>query len=297
MSSNASGVVLRPRGGFSLAAAAAFAEGFPGTIASRAGDELRFAWAIDGDWRTAQVALRQTPRTVRGQLRHVSPTATRQAREDVERILCLDVDGAGFAALARDDRVVAALQARYPGLRPVLFYTPYEAASWTIIGHRIRMTQAASIRERLAAELGHRGAFPGPAALRRLSGSQPGLTAQKVEQLRTLADAALEGALGRARLRALGAERAFEELQQLPGIGPFSAELTWVRGVGDPDRMPTHERRLEMAIRAAYGLADHADPTAPSEHWRPYRAWVALLLRQWLADGSPDLGVSPHAGF
>ena len=58
----------------------------------------------------------------------------------------LDVDGTGFAALGERDRVVRALQRRFPGLRPVLFYTPYEAAAWAIIGQRIRMTQAATIK-------------------------------------------------------------------------------------------------------------------------------------------------------
>jgi hypothetical protein len=25
--------------------------------------------------------------------------------------------------------------------------------------------------------------------------------------------------------------------------------------------------------------------------WRPFRSWVALLLRRWWEDGAPDLGV------
>ena len=279
-------LVLRPRGEFSLQAAATFAVGFPGTIAGRGGEELRFTWAVDDDWHTAGVTLHQTARTVQGELDHAPGVTAQRAREDVERILCLDVDGSGFADVGRRDRVVAALQRRSPGLRPVLFYTPYEAATWTIIGHRIQMTQAARVRERLAAELGTRGAFPSPAELRRITGPQPGLTEQKVERLRAVADAALEGALGRTRLRALGADAALAELRALPGIGPFSAELVWVRGVGDPDRMPTHEKRLDGAIRAAYRLDEDADLTPISEAWRPYRAWVALLLRQWLADGA-----------
>ena len=51
------------------------------------------------------------------------------AARDLEQRLCLDVDAAGFAALGRHDRVVGALQRRFPGLRPFLFYTPYEAAA------------------------------------------------------------------------------------------------------------------------------------------------------------------------
>lgn len=69
-------------------------------------------------------------------------------RRQVERILSLDVDGAGFPALGDRDRVVGDLQRRYPGLRPVQFHTPYEAAVWAIIGHSTQMTQAATIKAR-----------------------------------------------------------------------------------------------------------------------------------------------------
>lgn len=118
-------IAFRPRGSFSLAAAATFAESFPGTTADHDEGELRFAWAVDEDWRTARVTLHQTAKTIRGELVGVPEDTAPRAREDVERVLCLDVDGERFAALGRRDPVVGALQQRYPGLRPVLCYTGY----------------------------------------------------------------------------------------------------------------------------------------------------------------------------
>jgi DNA-3-methyladenine glycosylase II len=50
-------------------------------------------------------------------------------RDQVARILSLDVDGSGFPAVGRRDPVVGGLQARWPGLRPVGFFSPYEAAA------------------------------------------------------------------------------------------------------------------------------------------------------------------------
>jgi DNA-3-methyladenine glycosylase II len=277
---------LRPQGPFSLAAAAAFAEGFPGTEAEqRAAGELRFAWPVDDDWRTVAVALTQPApdETVHGTFEgDPPPDLAERAQREVERILSLDVDGRAFATLGERDPVVGALQRRFPGLRPVLFFSPYEAAAWTVIGHRIRMTQAAAVKQRLARELGEHGAFPAPARLAALEAPQRGLTERKVDQLRALGRAALEGALSRDRLRALGPDDAAQDLQRLPGIGPFSAELVLIRGVGDPDALPRHERRLARAARAAYDLPDGQDLEPLAEAWRPYRAWVALLLRAWL---------------
>jgi DNA-3-methyladenine glycosylase II len=78
-------------------------------------------------------------------------------------------------------------------LRLVLFYSLYEAAAWALLGHRIRIAQAARAKAKMAKELGPsveiRGeperAFPGPSSLMRL-GSSPGLFRRKVDNLRRL---------------------------------------------------------------------------------------------------------------
>jgi len=266
---------------FSLAASAEFAEGFPGTGTGAASPEqLSFAWALDGDWRTVHVVLSQHGRQIRGDIGGLpARELTDKARRDVSRILSLNVDSKGFSQLGRQDRVVAGLQNRFPGLRPVLFYTPYEAAAWSIIGQRIQMRQAAIIKQRLADEYGEQGAFPAPARLAELPEQQRGLTERKVDQLHQLAGAAQDGRLDRDRLRAMTYQDANDDLQRLPGIGPFSADLILARGMGAPDALPHSEKRLQAAARDAYGLPSDADIDGVAEGWRPYRSWVALLLR------------------
>lgn len=75
---------LHPRGAFSLAAAAEFAAGFPGTEVDRPEGEVRFAWAVDDDWRTVEVTVRQNGNAVRGELAGGPPSelarAARRAR-------------------------------------------------------------------------------------------------------------------------------------------------------------------------------------------------------------------------
>lgn len=267
--------------GFTLDAAAEFADGFPGTRTQQSRGELSVAWALDGDWRTVRVTLRHHGDEIYGEVdgAHPSRELTIAARRDLERILSLDVDGSGFTALGHRDEVVGGLQDQFPGLRPVLFFTPYEAAAWCVIGHRIRMSQAATVMQHLGDTLGEQGAFPSPAALSGLTAPVRGLSETKVTQLRELAGAALEGSLDRDRLRATDYDHAGTALRDLPGIGPFSAELIVIRGVGAPDALPHHEKRLLAATREAYHLPGDADITEVTQAWRPYRAWVALLLR------------------
>lgn len=78
----------------------------------------------------------------------------------------------------------------------------------------------------------------------------------------------------------------------LPGIGPFSAELVLIRGVGTTDILPTAEPRLLRAVARAYEL-DHEPDLAElgriAETWRPYRTWVAVLLRRMLEDETGEI--------
>ncbi|WP_031188278.1 MULTISPECIES: DNA-3-methyladenine glycosylase family protein [Streptomyces] len=212
-------------------------------------------------------------------------------RDQLARILSLDVDGSGFPGLAVGDPVVSRLMAEYPGLRPVCFHSPYEAAVWAVIGQRMRRTQAAAIKARLAERYGQRvrvagrdlHAFPTPPVLRSLT-RIPGLPDEKVARLRALAEAAETGELDAARLRAMPGDYALAMLRALPGIGPFSAELILIRGAGHPDVFPRHEPRLHASMADAYGLGaagseDVGRLAAIADRWRPYRSWVALLLR------------------
>jgi 3-methyladenine DNA glycosylase/8-oxoguanine DNA glycosylase len=185
----------------------------------------------------------------------------------VARILSLDVDGTGFPAIGQRDPVAGRLQQRYPGLRPVTFWSPYEVAAWTIIGQRIRITQAARIKAHMAQQLGepvalHTGrlaAFPAPARLAALDGF-PGLSDRKIQWLRSLAAAALDGRLDARRLRALPREQALAELRALPGIGGFSAELILLRGAGDPRPLP--QPRTSPATRHSTCLPPGRAPCA-----------------------------------
>jgi DNA-3-methyladenine glycosylase II len=48
--------------------------------------------------------------------------------------LSLDHDGAGWPAVGERDPVIARLQAQYNYLRPVCFYSSYEAATSFVLG-------------------------------------------------------------------------------------------------------------------------------------------------------------------
>jgi DNA-3-methyladenine glycosylase II len=314
---------LVPRGLFSLRASIRFLEGFtPAAYAGPASQEpasqepegaaLELAFCVEDSWQTVGVRVEQPGRDAGEVTAEIVSPAQPGAdlvagvRSQVERILSLDVDGSGFLAVGQRDPVVGEIQRRYPGLRPVGFWSPYEAAAWTIIGHRIRIRQAAGIKARMAEQLGEPvifggrvvHAFPSPQRLAGLD-AFPGLAGRKPEWLRSLAQAALDGQLDTARLRAMPHEEAMADLKKLPGIGEFSAGLTLLRGASDPDAVPGQEPRLARAVALAYGLPGPATPEQVvdiSEQWRPYRTWVTVLLRTRLEDETGEIAGRPdHA--
>jgi len=301
---------LTARGPFSLGASIRFLEGFtPAAFASAAGGPLELAFPVERIWQTAGVRVRQDGRLVTGEV--ISPPApgpelVAAISVQVARILSLDINGSGFSAIGERDPVIAGLQHSYPGLRPVGFWSPYEAAAWAVIGQRIRIRQAAAIKARIAQQIGEPvafgarivHAFPAPQRLAEL-GTFPGLSGRKPEWLRSLARAALDGRLDAARLRAIPPGQALTELRQLPGLGDFSAELVLLCGAGEPDHIPRHESRFARAVALAYDLRE--PPSAEqlqhlSENWKPYRTWVTLLLRTWLEDQTGEIAGMAHVG-
>lgn len=293
---------LQPVGDYRLGASVRFLEGFTpaGYEAGGELDLLRLAFVADGlseGDRYAGAYVYQDAGTV--VVETYGNAEAGRVRDQVARVLSLDVDRTGFAEIGERDPVVGELQRRYPGLRPVLFWSPYEAAAWAIIGNRVRIVQAARVKARMSRELGEtvrvRGqedhAFPGPSRLSELEDFQ-GLFGRKAEWLRALAGAAKEGRLDAPHLRSMSVGEALAELEELPGIGNFSAELILLRGAGEPDHLPTHEPRLARAVTLAYGLEHHPSVEGLreiSESWRPYRTWVTLLLRTMLEDETHEI--------
>jgi DNA-3-methyladenine glycosylase II len=274
-----------PRGPFSLEASAGF--GFGPTEPGSWDGLMRLAFCRDDFTGQAGVVLRQTGDAINATVTGDGEVSAVEAQ--CARILGLDQDATAWLAVGERDPVIAELQNRFPGLRPVQFHSPYEAACWSIIGARRQHRQAAAVLRRIGEEFGatfdlegeRLVAFPNPTRLLELETVQ-GLPIDRVPRLHAVAQAALDGRLDPARLAAMDVAAAMAELQELPGIGPFYATLIAVRACGATDALAVNEPRLLAAAAYHYGLP--APPTPPeftrlAEPWSPFRTWATVLLR------------------
>lgn len=158
---------LEPRGPFRLASAARFIAGWlpagqPGAAAD--GEAVvRLGFLVD-DWSGhAGVVLRQDDADGPVRISVVESTASDPARvrDQAARIVSLDHDGIGYAALGEREAAIGRLQRASDWLRPVIFHSPYEAACWAVISARIRQVAAGRVRDELSAEHGGRVTIEG----------------------------------------------------------------------------------------------------------------------------------------
>ncbi len=260
-------------GPWSLLTSRTFWEGFTPAALPAAGDRrLRTVFRVDADWSRAEVAVTQDGGTALVEV--TGDGDLDAARAQACRFLSLDVDARGWPDVGRRDPVIADAQQRLPGLRPCGFHSPYEAAAWAVLSQRLRIAAAAALRARLIAEHGDDGAFPAPGRLRALELDLPG---RKAEYLHAVAEAALDGRLDGAALRALDPDDAVRSVEEIKGLGPFAAELVVLRGANAPDALARHERRLDAEVVERYGAGRTVADVSPA--WRPFRTWAAVHLR------------------
>jgi DNA-3-methyladenine glycosylase II len=279
---------ITPSGPFSLMEAGMF--GFGQRHDTGWDGVLRLAFCLDGYTQQVGVAVSQdSAGDVHGGVSGPQRLDIDIVQRQVARVLSLDYDGTEFTSVGERDPVIGRLQAAAPGLRPPLFYSPYEAAAWCVLSARRPGRQMMAVRDRLSLAHGtvfdlagqQLAALPTPDRLLKIE-SFPGISPEKIQRLHGVAEAALTGRLDADHLLALGPEPATAQLQQIGGIGPFYSSLIVIRGTGFADVLPVSEPRALELISRLYDLDGPPTPAQIqeiAEPWRPLRTWAVVLIR------------------
>ena len=120
------------------------------------------------------------------------------------------------------------------------------------------------------------GRFPRPAQLLATKDSKlraAGLSARKIEYLKDLAARVSDGRLKLAQLPKLSDEQVIEQLDQVKGIGRWTAEMFLIFCLGRPDVLPVDDLGLRKAMQKAYSLAELPSPEIMrniAQSWKPY---------------------------
>lgn len=210
----------------------------------------------------------------------------------VQRMFDLDTDTTQIAAHLSRDTQLAALVARYPGLRIPTAFDPFEQAVRAIVGQQVTVKAAVTIVGRLVKRLGEPLAdaptegpgwlFPTPQAIAEANLDGIGMPGKRVATLQGFARALGDGSL--ALHADDGVDDLIERLCALPGIGPWTAQYIALRAFGVADAFPASDLGLLKArLWGSAGISARA-LTAQAEAWRPWRAYAAMYLWQSYAE-------------
>lgn len=109
---------------------------------------------------------------------------------------------------------------------------------------------------------------------------------QKARYVKEVA-AAMKAGLCKAELKAMGYEKAMEELVKIKGVGTWTANYTLLRCLGFGDAFPVKDVALQKAFQIQLGLDKKPkaeDLLIYQERWRPYCHYATLYLWRSLAD-------------
>lgn len=194
------------------------------------------------------------------------------------------------AALRKAEAYLAAadpaLAAAVAGPLPAEHYRrePFAALLRALIGQQLSTRAAASIAGRLLALTGEP---PTPQAVLAIDAAALracGLSAAKVRSVQAAARAVQEGALDLPALAAQAEADITAALTALPGVGPWTAHMVLMFGLGRLDVFAPADLGLRRAIQRLDGLTDLPSPAASlerAERWRPYRTVAAWQLWRW----------------
>jgi DNA-3-methyladenine glycosylase II len=225
----------------------------------------------------------------------------------VRRILGVEVDLTRFYHSASQVEWLDPLVRRMRGVRPPRYPTIWEACVNAIVFQQISLHAASAIMSRFIRGLSEPVEREGvrlyrfPSAEQFLSAPDSllrsaGLSAGKLATLRRVADARGAGVVDEAQLERLSSPDAAALLRSIKGIGPWTAVVILLRGLGRLDVFPTNDTSVARNLRlvggpAALDVETLLDTLGPDRGMLYYH----LLLGR-LESRGPSPAANPPAG-
>lgn len=232
------------------------------------------------------VALRDGTTDVDCRLWLADPRDRDAAIRACRDLLDLDADPSTITNALGDDPLLGPLVRADPGRRVPGHPDPHELAVRAVLGQQVSVAAARTLAGRLAAAHGEpiadpeggglSHAFPTAAALAEIDPESLAMPRSRARALLALTAALANGDL--TLEPGTDPTEADAALQDLPGIGPWTASYVRMRALGNRDVfLPT-----DLGVRhALQWLGEPSDPrsaAAAAEQWRPWRSYALMHL-------------------
>lgn len=223
-----------------------------------------------------------------------------EAQRLIAGMLDVQRDLAPLRALVAEDVTLSELAHRLAGMKPPRFLSLWDAFCQIVPFQLVSLSAAVATLNRFVTALGPRVDYGGsaywgiPAPARVLAADLSdlracGLSLAKAQTLRGLAERAIAGELEADDYDGLSDAEAVARLTRLPGIGPWSAQVALLRGMGRLSVFPAGDSGARRALRELLPASEQLDSDVGAlldrlGEWRGY-LYFMLLGRRLLAAG------------
>ena len=225
----------------------------------------------------------------------------KEASEAVEKCLGIKADLFRFYQFVSKDEKLNFLAERFCGLKPPRFPTVFEAFVNGVACQEISLNLGIILLNRLVSTYGKsiqakdtvNYSFPSPEDLSKLKTAdfrKLGFSHQKGLAIVELAQAIVAGQVDLEQTKVLNDMEALEQLFQLRGIGPWTADYILLRGLGRLNVFPADDvgghRNLQRWIKPLRKLS-YEETLKIVEQWKPYGGLIYfhLLLNRLSEEG------------
>jgi len=255
-----------------------------------AADAYRRSLQVDGQQCIVEVRADPAGDGLRVSCSAASDDVAATVRESARTVFDLDAPIAEIQSVLADDATLRALMKSHPGVRVPGAWDGFELTIRAILGQQISVKAATTIAGRIADRYGERldiadgsvtRLFPTAAKLARARFNNLGLVQSRIDTIRRVASATLQGDIRFDGSQSLPDLR--QSLLAIKGIGEWTTEYVCMRAMKDADAFPGSDLGLVSAI-APPARVTPKTLSQRAQGWRPWRAYAAMLL--WGSLGS-----------
>jgi AraC family transcriptional regulator, regulatory protein of adaptative response / DNA-3-methyladenine glycosylase II len=200
--------------------------------------------------------------------------------ERIRAMFDLSADWLDIARTLRSDPVLAQFVQAAPGLRVPGSWDGFELTVRAILGQQVSVASARAVAGRVVAQFGpsFSGAanltrlFPTPEILAEADLTKAGVTSPRARTIQALARAVCEKKINFEGV--VECESFLTLLQEISGIGKWTAQYVAMRALGETDAFPAGDAALLRALT----VASPQELELRSEAWRPWRAYATMYL-------------------
>ncbi len=217
----------------------------------------------------------------------------KKAESAVTNLFSLNLDLKPFYETVRDDKIMAQLTRELLGLKNPTTPTVFEALVDSIVEQQISLKVANSLEHRLIKKFGDSlnledetyHTYPTPQQLAAVSIEEfrnCGLSFRKAEYIQGASQLITEGKLDLEEFKTWkSSEQIIKQLDEIRGIGVWTAELTMLRGMKRLEALPADDLGLRRVISRYYRdgrVISSAEARQIAKNWGEWKGLAAYYL-------------------